>query len=169
MEDYEILPTLRRAWNVRPENEYASFRVVREFDAESDRRDAAEVSNYNTALRMLGGESDTVKELRFKKINSSDSSAVVKVLCVEPDSDAYTIAEDIVDTLEYVPWLDVEDHDEVLDEIACEAWAEDYTVKERIEYMRMKPKQFAWTSFGDLRQQVSGMTFTGYANELMNG
>jgi hypothetical protein len=169
MEDYEILPTLRRAWNVRPENEYASFRVVLEFDPEWDSRDAGVVSNYKTALRMLGGESDTVKELRFKKLNPSSGGSLVKVLCVEPDSDAHTIAKDILETLEYEPWLDVEDYDEVLDEIACEAWAEDYTVKDRIEYMRMNPKQFSWTSFGDLRQQVSGMTFTGYANELING
>lgn len=169
MEDYEILPTVRKACFVRPEDEYASFLVVRDMNTKWDSRDPWEVSNYNTALRMLGGESDTVKELRFKRVEAGGGSSVRKVLCVEPDSIAHTIAKDIAETLEYTACLDVEDYEEVLDELACERWAEDFTVKERVKYMRMRPEQFAWTSFGDLRQQVSGMTFTGYANELING
>ena len=52
-------------------------------------------------------------------------------------------------------------------EAANEVWANCYDWKERIEYIREYPDQFAFNDFQDILSVVKGKYFIGYANELL--
>ena len=128
-------------------------------------RDAGELeeSNWRTALEMLGGESETVEIHRF----GHWACGWWEALCVAPNSEAQTIAEGIVESLEDYPVLDEDDWSELENEEAQRVWADCYNDEERIAYMREHNSQFQWTDWADLRQQVRGECFTGYACELI--
>ncbi len=122
-------------------------------------------SNWETALSELGGESDTVEIHRF----GHWACGWWEALCVAQGSKHETIGQDIVNRLDSYPVLDDDDlsEREILE--ANEVWANCYTWKERLDYIRDHSSQFdlKYISFKDLMAQVRGEYFGGYASELI--
>ena len=91
--------------------------------------DDLEESNFQSALGMLGGESETVIVARA----SHWAVGWVELLLVhESDTDAIETAQDILNRLEDYPVLDEEDYSQRESDHALEVWASCYSLKERI-------------------------------------
>jgi hypothetical protein len=126
--------------------------------------DCLERSNFETALAILGGESDDVRVERF------DHWAVgwIEEVYVRPDSEAYKIAVDIEKRLQNYPVLDEEDYCQKEYEEASEVWANCYNETERVKYIRENRSQFDFNDFAELRAVIKGKYFNGYASDLLN-
>lgn len=125
--------------------------------------DILERSNFECGLKMLGGESNTVRVERY------DHWAVgwIEEIYVKPDSEAHQIALDIEQSLSDYPVLDDMAYSEAEQEEAIETWQNYYGDKERIEYIRENRSQFEFNDFTELRDCVRGECFIGYASELI--
>ena len=121
-------------------------------------------SNWRVALKMLGGESEEVEVHRFGHWACGWWEAVA----VKKDTDAYKKALVIEKSLENYPLLDDEDYNELQDEQAQEVWKNCFNAKDRIKYIREHGDQFEFNSFADIRSQVKGEYFGGYASELID-
>ena len=133
-------------------------------------------SNFDTALSR-------VRAVMSKdSVPGEDDCATVQVvsenhwLCgwvewvaIHPsDTAAVAEAEAIESELENYPVLDEEDFSRREDEEAQTVWRNCYNARERVAYMREHASQFDWRDFADLRAQVRGEYFTGYASELIS-
>lgn len=127
-------------------------------------------SNWECALEMLGGESDTVKIDRFghwacgwwEALSVKETSDGESKRCKE-----FKIACEINDALSNYPVL-CEEHFSELEQIeANRVWRECYDVSERIEYIRENSDQFEFYDFADLLSCGRGKYFGGYASELL--
>ena len=123
-----------------------------------------EESNWETALKKLGGESDDVVVHRF----GHWACGWWEALAVKADTDAYRMAEGIAERLERYPVLDDYDLGEREQEAASDVWRDCYTWRERVEYIREDRSEFAYRSFADLLACVRGKCFLGYASELIS-
>jgi hypothetical protein len=121
-------------------------------------------SNFRSALKALGGESETVEVHRF----GHWACGWWEALCVKEGSEQFTIAQDIAEKLEDYPVVDEDDWSELEHEEASRVWAECYNVKERVEYIRQHREQFEFHNFADLLGCARGLYFAGYASELLN-
>lgn len=121
-------------------------------------------SNFACALKMLGGESDTVEVCRF----GHWGPGWFEIIIVAPGTAAQTIAQTIEDRLEDYPVLDEMDYSQHEQDAADETWRNCYREKERIKYIRKHRSQFDFASFRDLLDCVRGKSFAGYAIELIN-
>lgn len=120
-------------------------------------------SNWDCALKTLGGESEEVVIHRF----GHWACGWWEALAVSRSSDKYAIALDIEKSLADYPVLNEEDWSEREEEEAQKVWADCYSPSERVEYIRDHRSQFEFRSFADLRQVVKGEYFNGYASELI--
>ena len=120
-------------------------------------------SNWETALKRLGGESETVVIHRF----GHWLCGWLEYLCVEENTKAHELALEMEKEMEAYPVLDEEDWSEREDEAAQKAWKEWYDNKERLEYVRDNPDQFTFNDFQDMLSCIRGKYFCGYASELI--
>lgn len=120
-------------------------------------------SNWDCALERLGGESETVKIVRF----GHWACGWIEYLCVRAESKAYKIAQDIDMELENYPVLDEDEFSEREDNEAQRVWKEFYDVSERVAYVRDNPDHFEFVDYKDMFQCIRGEYFCGYAGELI--
>lgn len=120
-------------------------------------------SNWDTALKRLGGESETVEIHRF----GHWVCGWFEYLCVKENTKSHELALEIEKEIEDYPVLDEEDWVEREDKEAQQAWKEWYDDKERLEYVRENPDQFTFHGFGDMLECIRGKYFSGYASEFL--
>lgn len=121
-------------------------------------------SNFETALEMLGGESENVQINRF----GHWACGWWESLSVKPNTPQYAIARDIEKSLAGYPVLDEEDWSNREQESADDLWRDCFNERERIEYIRDNRYQFDFADFTDLLAVVRGKYFNGYASELIH-
>lgn len=126
--------------------------------------DCGTESNYHSALRLLGGESDTVEVLRF----GHWACGWFEVIIVKPGTEAYNVAEKIESDLEDYPILDDNDFSDREYTVACETWKNCYNDDERIAYIRAHKSEFSFGSFADMLGCVRGNYFAGSPTELLS-
>ena len=119
-------------------------------------------SNWFSALRELGGESDNVTIDHF----GHWACGWWVSLSVRAGTPEHDIARKIADRLENYPVLDEEDFSQREYEDALDVWNA-YTVQDRIEYIRRHAGQFDFRDYADLLGCVRGKYFSGYAGELI--
>ena len=120
-------------------------------------------SNFETALEMLGGESENVQINRF----GHWACGWWESLSVKPGTPQFEIAKQIERSLSEYPVLDEEDWSNREQDSANETWRFCYTERERIRYIRDHRNQFDFNDFADLRAVIRGQYFNGYASELI--
>lgn len=121
-------------------------------------------SNWNAALKMLGGESDNVRIDNF----GSWACGWFEYLSIKENTPQFAIAEKIEADLKKYPVLDENDFSERENEAANEIWKDCYNVQERIKYIRKNREQFYFASFGEIRDVIKGKYFIGYTSELID-
>lgn len=123
-------------------------------------------SNWQSALKILGGESENVVIYRFKHW----ACGWWEALCVKSGTKSEKLAHKIVDDIKDYPILDEEHFSTMEMQCANETWANCYSVKERIEYLRNN-NGAEFRSFSDLLQCIRGQyapfTNSGY-DSLIN-
>lgn len=126
--------------------------------------DALTESNWRTALRELGGESDNVLIVRM------DHWAVgwIEHLAVKQGTSEHATATALEQKLEDYPILNENDFSELETDNANEVWANCYRPAERIRYIRAHRGQFEFNSYSDMLAVVRGWYFIGYASELLS-
>jgi hypothetical protein len=122
-----------------------------------------ERSNFEVGLKMLGGESETVRVERY----GHWAVGWIEEIYVKPNSKAYEIAKEIESKLADYPILDESDFSDKEWNEANEVWKNCYSPKERIDYIRKHYSQFEFRDFRDLLACVRGLYFCGYASELI--
>jgi len=120
-------------------------------------------SNWETALQELGGESKDVQIFRF----GHWGCGWYEVLCVRESTDKATIGENIQNSLEEYPILDEDQYYDMEASEALEHWQNWYDDRERLEYIRENRDYFSFFDFADIRKNVKGEHFSGYASELL--
>lgn len=120
-------------------------------------------SNFDAALKILGGEGDDVEVHRF----GHWACGWFEIIIVRPESAAAKEACDIEAALDHYPILDDSDLSERETEAADRVWRDCYTVAARIEYIRRRRSQFSFGSMAAMVRCVRGEHFLGYANELL--
>jgi hypothetical protein len=126
--------------------------------------DALTRSNFESALREIGGETDTVQVIEE---NHWAVGWVSWIGIHESDVRALRTADAIAEALEDYPVVDEEDFARVEMEEADEVWRNCYRLQERVAYIREHRSHFDFRDFGDLRSCVKGEYFAGYASELL--
>ena len=125
--------------------------------------DCISESNFESALKQLGGESDNVEILRY----GHWACGWVEYLNVKRGTPEHEVAMQICDSLESYPVLDEFDLSERESETANEIWKNCYNEIERIQYIREHRKEFEFYDYSDLISCVRGKHFPGYASELV--
>jgi hypothetical protein len=127
--------------------------------------DALERSNFECTLKSLGGESETVVVVR----ESHWAVGWIEWIAIHQDDEtALRIADDIVAALSDYPVLSDDHFSELEMADAEQAWANNYSPAERIEYIRRFPSQFEFCSLSDMLGCVRGKHFAGNASELFS-
>jgi hypothetical protein len=124
---------------------------------------ALDRSNFECALKSMGGESDDVEVHRF----GHWACGWFEIILVRPDSAASKEAEEIEGALANYPVLNDAHYSELESEEANETWRS-YRDAERIDYMRKNREQFEFRSFADMLSCARGKYFAGYASELLS-
>lgn len=127
--------------------------------------DVLERTNFDNALEMLGGETETVRTVcenhflvgwvEWIAVHESNATALEKLI-------------DIHERLQNYPVLNEEAYCEAEREEALEIWQNCYDDRERIEYIRDHKSQFDFRDWAELRDCVRGDSFLGYASELIH-
>jgi hypothetical protein len=123
-----------------------------------------ERSNFEIGLKMLGGESETVRVERY----GHWAVGWIEEIYVKPNSAAHEIAKEIESKLADYPVLNESDFSEKEINEANEVWKNCYSWKDRIDYIRKHYNHFDFTGFSDLMACVRGEYFAGYASELID-
>jgi hypothetical protein len=121
-------------------------------------------SNFRSALRELGGESDNVSIDRF----GHWACGWWESLSVRAGSPEHEKAKEIADKLEDYPVVDEDDFSELEDETAQRVWCDCYSDRDRVEYIRDHGNQFDFHNYADLLGCARGKYFSGYAGELLH-
>jgi hypothetical protein len=121
-------------------------------------------SNWETALTMLGGESNIVQIFHF----GHWACGWWEALAVKTDSPAEVIGNDIEKHLADYPILDESDFREREQAEADTVWRDCYRVRDRIAYIRKNRNQFEFHDYADLIGCVRGQYFLGYSSELVS-
>lgn len=120
--------------------------------------------NFETALILLGGESDSVQ---VHRIGHWAVGWIDEIFVDSNDSEKMTIAEKIREDLENYPSLDDDRLTELEQEEANEIWKNCYNTQDRIDYIRKYDSQFEFHDLADMIGCVRGKYFAGYASELI--
>lgn len=83
------------------------------------------------------------------------------------DEDALMAADSIMESLDSYPVLDEDAFSEAEQREADEVWANCYTQRERVDYVRKYRSQFGFRGLADLLACVRGRYFAGVASELI--
>jgi len=127
--------------------------------------DDLEESNFAIMLRDLGGESETVLVIR----ESHWAVGWVEWIAIHrEDEKSLRIADKNKSRMADYPVLDEEDWSARETESANKVWANCYDEPARIKYIRDNRSQFDFFNWSDLRAQVRGDYFGGYASELLH-
>ena len=121
--------------------------------------------NFNEGLKMLGGESESVIVIRDRHWLVG---WIEFIYIHESDKESLDKADSILERISIYPILNEEKFTEMEEEIALDVWKKCYNWKERIDYIRENESQFEFSNYIDLIQNVRGMSFIGYASELVN-
>lgn len=125
--------------------------------------DALTLSNFRTALSRLGGEGEDVEIHRF----GHWACGWLEILIVNLDSDAGREAIRIEREIDDYPILSEDDFSTLEMEHANEAWANCYSVADRLSYIRRNRSEFEFQGFADLLGCVRGRYFAGDAGHLL--
>lgn len=164
MKTYE--PKLLQLWTM-PES-YAGTVWPATYSAGVDQNrdsDALGRSNFDTAWKALRAVSEDVEIVR----EGHWAVGWVEWIAIPADdATALKVADDLLARIEDYPVLNETDltakeHDE-----AQEVWANCYSPKDRIAYIREHESQFEFCSLSDLLGCVRGTYFAGYASELIS-
>lgn len=127
--------------------------------------DALERSNFRCMLAAIGGESDTVQVIR----EGHWAVGWVEWIAIHQDDEkALRIADKINGALEDYPVINEDDWSNEEYEEANEVWANCYSDRERLEFMRSHQIDHRFETFADLRGMVRGEYFAGDASELLS-
>lgn len=126
--------------------------------------DALERSNFRIAWERISAASERVEKVRE---NHWAVGWVEWIAIPEDDTEAIRRAETLIEDRESYPVLDEDDFSNEEEQEAQEVWANCYSVKERIAYIRKYRRQFECRSLADLLGCVRGHYFAGYASELL--
>lgn len=127
--------------------------------------DCLEESNFATALEALGGESDTVRVVR----ESHWAVGWVEWIAIhESNTAAIAKAQELCERYNQYPALNEDDWSEREQEAANSVWADCFSWKERIAYMRKFKSQFEFHDWRDMLHCARGQYFAGYASELLS-
>lgn len=126
--------------------------------------DCLEESNFESALKSLGGESESV---RIDRIGHWACGWIEYLSIDSNNHEILAIAEDIESSIADYPVLDETDFCEREQEAANDVWQSCYSEQERIEYIRDYRDQFEFYSWSAIRDVVRGEYFNGYASELI--
>ena len=121
-------------------------------------------SNWICALKLLGGESESVVIHRF----GHWACGWYEVLAVAKGSPEFAIAEGIEKKLNDYPVLNENHWCEAEQAEADRIWANCYDKKERADYIRKFADQFEFRCLSDVKACLRGEYFGGYASELIN-
>ena len=128
-------------------------------------------SNFQCALTAIGGETgeddDGISAVTVVRESHWACGWIEWIAIHESNSEALRIADEIAAKLEDYPVVNEDHWSELEDQEAQEVWRNCYNERERIDYMRRYSSQFEFQDFADLRAQVRGEYFTGYASELL--
>lgn len=132
-------------------------------------------SNFQCALAAIGGETAAIE--------TEDGEEIYPVTVVreghwacgwiewiaihESNAAALEIADRIAEKLDSYPVVNEDHFSELEDSEAQSVWKDCYNEAERIRYMRENSSQFDFRDFADVRAQVRGEYFSGYASELL--
>ena len=136
--------------------------------------DALTRSNFRCGLAAIGGEvgaieTDTGEEIHPVTVVRESHWAcgwIEWIAIHESNVEALRIANRIMEKLEDYPVIDEDDWSEEEDREANQIWRNCYDERDRIHYMREHSSQFEFRDFADLRSQVRGAYFGGYASDL---
>ena len=121
-------------------------------------------SNFATMLQDLGGESDTVIVVR----EGHWAVGWVEWIAIhQDDAKALETADHNNERLIDYPVLNEDDWSERETESANRVWADCYSPRERLEYIRKFRSQFEFHDMADMLACVRGQYFAGYASELL--
>ena len=125
--------------------------------------DCLEISNFRTALKKLGGESDTVFSVR----ESHFLCGWVEWIAIHAsDTSALKLAEAMQEKIERYPILDENDWSELENETAGKVW-KSFGDSERVGYVKKHRNQFEFSDFADMLGCCRGKYFAGYDSELI--
>jgi hypothetical protein len=119
--------------------------------------------NWHVALTDLGGESESVQIFRF----GHWACGWWEALCVAKGGEQFAKGQELHDSLEEYPILDEQAFSEMEHDEATRYWAEGYSPKDRVEYLR-ECGEIHFADFGDLLQCVRG-TFPPYGDDGYHG
>jgi hypothetical protein len=122
-----------------------------------------EESNFEVALKMLGGESETVQVHRF----GHWTNGWFEIILVKPESKAFDVALEIEGSLEDDPYLDEYNVYEREHEEAQEVWKNCFNNAKRIAYIRNNRIEFSFDGFADLLGCARGKFFNGCCSSLL--
>jgi len=120
-------------------------------------------SNWRTALKLLGGESESVQIDRF----GHWACGWWESLSVKDGSVSVPIGEKIKTKLWSYPVLDEEDWSNLEMEEAGKVWKSCFNNKERIKYIREHYSDMTFHSFADLLSSARGEFFAGNPSEIL--
>ncbi len=126
-----------------------------------------ELSNYAVAVARLEEIDPSGDDWREESYGHWACGWVEEVY-VRPGSACQDYAEECAAALADYPVLDEMDFCERESEEADRVWQDCYSESERVEYMRQNRSQFDFADWADLRAQVRGEYFRGYASELIS-
>ena len=125
-------------------------------------------SNWNCAIKDLGGEGDNVEIHRFGHWFCGWWEA----LCVHKGTEKETIAAEIAKALENYPALNEDDYCDLEAETANRYWEDLYDDKERVNFLREHRSETDFQGFWDLlacaRGRFAPYTASGYDEILGN-
>lgn len=119
-------------------------------------------SNWECALKMLGGESDTVQITR----TGHWACGWIEWLSVLEGSPSQVIAEKIEHDIDQYPILNEDHFSDLESNEANRIWSECYSWEDRIAWVRQNDSQCEFYDFADMVQSVRGIYFPGYASEI---
>lgn len=120
--------------------------------------DPLEESNFATALKQLGGESETVQVMR---VGHWACGWIEEIMVHPSDTVAVAKAQEIKDSLEEYPVLDEQDFSEREYEAALETWENCFTQRQRIEFMRKHERDFHWRDLASMISDSRGRSYHG--------
>lgn len=130
--------------------------------------DCLEQSNFRSALRMIGGESETEDGVQVVRESHWAVGWVEWIAIPFGPTKALLAACKVMEDLESYPVVDDDDFCELETEEADKVWKTCYDRGERVEYIRRNSSQFEFYSWSSMREVVSGEFFNGYASELLS-
>lgn len=130
--------------------------------------DCLERSNFRSALKAIGGESETKRGVQVVREGHWAVGWVEWIAIPCGPSIALAKANEITEELDQYPVVSEDDWSELESEEANEVWSKCYDWRERLEYVRERPDEFDFNDFADMMSCIRGEYFKGYASELLS-